>query len=433
MSNIIPGFGNNKDIVEINGQLYSLDSANYLNKMNGSVFSWSHRFTFYTDDITESYAKGIYVANNITTPVYNSDINSPSDIFILRIDHWGLYGIYSYKYLGSNAFYPEAFNNPVYTTYEDATNLTNALTSSDIISWVEWPEHLYITALENDPSIIYELSCVKQNAYEYEGALINTSPSTPKVYIKDNDTLKTDNVPLVRYYTSYSAMTADISNINEGDTIFCFDSVTGSGIYSKENGVLVNKMDSGSAASEYQIGDIVYWYGDPNAVSDKWKSPTSKWLRCNGYTYDTSVYSDLYALLNSNRVPNLEQGYSIRGVTFNPTVYGVSGGKGSINKGNIPHHRHTLVFNSSHTHSDKTWAHTHPGVTVSGTSSTAGRNTKNVHLYNGNISSSLQASTASGTTSATSITASLGYNVGGNTGTPVINSATVGFYIRGLL
>lgn len=66
-----------------------------------------------------------------------------------------------------------------------------------------------------------------------------------------------------------------------------------------------NKTLEAPVTGEVPVGTIVSFYGT--------KAPDDNWLLCDNSTYNTSKYSKLYSILNSNRTPDL-QGYFIRGL-----------------------------------------------------------------------------------------------------------------------
>lgn len=133
----------------------------------------------------------------------------------------------------------------------------------------------------------------------------------------------------------------------------------------------------------YQDG---YWekliglYGDSNGIIGEIKPSINtiqdnRWLLCDGSTYDTTKYSELYAILGTNKLPDLRElipvgagqnagAVSTHGsATTFPTGHDVFS-KGEIKERQIQNHSHATTI-ANHTHnfalssSNPNWAHEH--------------------------------------------------------------------------
>lgn len=133
----------------------------------------------------------------------------------------------------------------------------------------------------------------------------------------------------------------------------------------------------------YQDG---YWekliglFGDSNGIVGEIKPSINtiqdnRWLLCDGSTYDTTKYSELYAILGTNKLPDFRElipvgagtnagAVSTQGsATTFPTGHDVFT-KGQIKERQIQNHSHAItIYNHTHTFglssSNPNWAHEH--------------------------------------------------------------------------
>lgn len=159
-----------------------------------------------------------------------------------------------------------------------------------------------------------------------------------KSYTKSNGTLS----PLsdkVRIFSNTPAGT-------ENSEVYFY----GGDIFQNVNGTATRLTAGGGMQSEYFVGDIIASYSDTNP------DPT-KYLLCNGSTFNQADWPELYTLLGTNTLPNLHNRY-LKGAGQNsefPTATEITL-KGCL-AGSAPKHCHK-VSTVPHKHGTD-WAHRH--------------------------------------------------------------------------
>lgn len=182
-----------------------------------------------------------------------------------------------------------------------------------------------------------------------------------KKYNKINGNLVVDT-PKVVTFSTYAA--AYQGCLDEDVPQDCLVVVENDGLYIWDwNQVTLTKLTDvggGGVQPKYVVGDIMQLYGTT--------APSDKWLKCDGSTFDTTRYPDLYNLLGSSNTPDLN-GYVLKGIgnngnlsTHDPITLGA---KLSASIGDHIH-GYQLAASHSHTYSDEhshAWNSTASGVT----------------------------------------------------------------------
>lgn len=117
-------------------------------------------------------------------------------------------------------------------------------------------------------------------------------------YNKISNSLVKDT-PKVITFSNYAAAVQGC--MDEDAPQDCLVAVENDGLYlwDLENTrlILLTATGGGGVLPKYVVGDIMQLYGTT--------APSDKWLVCDGSTFDTTKYPDLYTLLGSNTVPDL--------------------------------------------------------------------------------------------------------------------------------
>jgi len=166
-----------------------------------------------------------------------------------------------------------------------------------------------------------------------------------KQYVKVNGNLSPINNFSAKVYPTITAMNTDISNIAENEIVFI---ITG-GMYKKEQNSMVRK-DAEPIISG-AVGDIITYIGTTNPDPDKY-------LLCNGATFDTTVWPELYQALGVARVPSLAD-MALKGAGENSGLtnhYALC--LCCQHSYALPNHRHT-VTDKMHTHVVNNCYHCH--------------------------------------------------------------------------
>lgn len=191
-----------------------------------------------------------------------------------------------------------------------------------------------------------------------------------KKYNKINGNLVVDT-PKVVTFSTYAA--AYQGCLDEDVPQDCLVVVENDGLYiwdlAQVTLTKLTEVGGGGVQPKYVIGDIMQLYGTT--------APSGKWLKCDGSAFDTTKYPDLYSLLGSNTVPDLN-GYVLKGIgsngifsTHDPIALGA---KLSANMGQHYHTGVSNVTHNSHIYSEGT-GHTHtwtPDSSVSNPNATNG-------------------------------------------------------------
>ena len=191
-----------------------------------------------------------------------------------------------------------------------------------------------------------------------------------KKYNKINGNLVVDT-PKVVTFSTYAA--AYQGCLDEDVPQDCLVVVENDGLYIWDwDQVTLTKLTDvggGGVQPKYVVGDIMQLYGTT--------APSDKWLKCDGSTFDTTKYPNLYSLLGSNTVPDLN-GYVLKGIgsngnlsTHDPITLGA---KLSANMGQHYHTGVSNVIHNSHIYSEGT-GHTHtwtPDSSISNPNATNG-------------------------------------------------------------
>ncbi len=169
-----------------------------------------------------------------------------------------------------------------------------------------------------------------------------------KTFVKSNGSLHSGNNTSIKVY---STLPLDLSDISEGEVII----LEKAGFYQKENNNLTPLFDpSSSSASDGAVGDIFIYYGSTNPDPENF-------VVCNGSTFSSTDFPELYTLLGTNTTPDLT-GYHLKGTGNNSTWS--SHDAISLNTkvaANYPNHTHTTVA-PTHSHSVSATSHYHTGV-----------------------------------------------------------------------
>lgn len=191
-----------------------------------------------------------------------------------------------------------------------------------------------------------------------------------KKYNKINGNLVVDT-PKVVTFSTYAA--AYQGCLDEDVPQDCLVVVENDGLYiwdlAQVTLTKLTEVGGGGVQPKYVIGDIMQLYGTT--------APSGKWLKCDGSAFDTTKYPNLYSLLGSNTVPDLN-GYVLKGIgsngnlsTHDPITLGA---KLSANMGQHYHTGVSNVIHNSHIYSEGT-GHTHtwtPDSSVSNPNATNG-------------------------------------------------------------
>lgn len=167
-------------------------------------------------------------------------------------------------------------------------------------------------------------------------------------FIKDTSLYR--ELPVGKIYSSVACMNADISNILSDEVVF-----TEKTIYQKQNNVMVNigpqNIGPGDASN---IGDIIMYYGNVNP-------DPNHFLVCDGSTFSSTDFSELYSLLGTNTLPDLND-YSLVGSGTNnsSTIYcHFPLDVGCKRANSLITHWHNAVATDTHTHSISGGMHCH--------------------------------------------------------------------------
>lgn len=153
-----------------------------------------------------------------------------------------------------------------------------------------------------------------------------------KDYIKTSNSLVNAEDLSLKIYSTIAAMNNDIANISSDEVVL----VQGSALYQKSNGSMVDITSPASpVASAGYIGDIVAYYGNTNP------DPTT-FLVCDGSTFSSSDFPELYNILGTNTTPDLT-GIGLKGTPNGGTV------RTRCAESCFPAHTHTGTLRS-HTH-----------------------------------------------------------------------------------
>ena len=167
-------------------------------------------------------------------------------------------------------------------------------------------------------------------------------------FIKDTSLYR--ELPVGKIYPSVACMNADISNILSNEVVF-----TERTIYQKQNNLMVNIGPQNTGPGDASnIGDIIMYYGNTNP------DPTH-FLVCNGSTFSSTDFSELYNLLGTNTLPNLND-YSLVGSGTNnsSTIYcHFPLDVGCKRANSLVTHSHNAVATAAHNHSISGGMHCH--------------------------------------------------------------------------
>ena len=156
-----------------------------------------------------------------------------------------------------------------------------------------------------------------------------------KKYIKQNNLLNSINDKIKVVFS------LPVNGIENEIIIVKFD-----GFYKYSNNTWNKILGFNSSGSGSPIGELRATV-NPNGID------TTKWLECNGQTFDTSVFSQLYTHLGSNKVPDL-RGMTLVGIGTNSTdsiATHDSFTLGQVKQPQIQDHAHCfLLSNNRHTH-----------------------------------------------------------------------------------
>lgn len=167
-------------------------------------------------------------------------------------------------------------------------------------------------------------------------------------FIKDTSLYR--ELPTSKIYPSAACMNADISNILPKEVVF-----TEKTIYQKRNDVMVNigpqTVGPGDASN---IGDIIMYYGNVNP-------DPNYFLVCDGSTFSSTDFSELYDILGTNVLPDLND-YSLVGSGTNnsSTIYcHCSLDVGCKRANSLVTHWHAAIATAAHNHSISGGMHCH--------------------------------------------------------------------------
>lgn len=150
-----------------------------------------------------------------------------------------------------------------------------------------------------------------------------------KKYIKNTNLVPIDNK--IKIFSQLS----DVSQTLDNEIVI----VDGIGVF-KCNGSNITKLYSdGRTATSAVVGEIRMFYG--NTI------PTG-WLECNGSSFSSTDYPELYSLLGSTALPDYRE-CALRGATSSI---------GTFSNDSMGSHSHT-TSNTAHTHSCSRSSHDH--------------------------------------------------------------------------
>ena len=167
-----------------------------------------------------------------------------------------------------------------------------------------------------------------------------------KTYVKSNGSLHSGNNTSIKIYSS---LPSDLSDINESEVII----LENVGFYQKVQGTLSPLFDPNSvgAVGGGFVGDIFIYYGSTNP-------DPANYVICNGGTFSSTDFPELYTLLGTNTTPDLT-GYHLKGVGNNATwsSHDAITLKSKV-AANYPNHTHT-INNPQHSHASGGGSHYH--------------------------------------------------------------------------
>lgn len=166
-----------------------------------------------------------------------------------------------------------------------------------------------------------------------------------KTFVKSNGSLHSSNTATIKVYSSLPANLSSIAN----EEVILLANV---GFYQKENNSLVPLFDpTAIAVSDGTVGDIIAYYGTTNP-------DPANYVVCNGSTFSSTDFPELYTLLGTNITPDLTD-YHLKGVGNNHTwsSHDAISLKSKV-AANYPNHTHT-VNNPNHCHSNNRGSHYH--------------------------------------------------------------------------
>ncbi len=153
---------------------------------------------------------------------------------------------------------------------------------------------------------------------------------------------KDDINPRFAVFDSYQEMITRYPNHSTTDAPQIFGIVKNNGmwLYKRYNGEN-NWVQFIVAEDQISIGSIEMFYSEMN---------DSNWLLCDGSTYDTTEYSELYAVIGTDTLPNL----------VNKTITGSGTGisVGTVISPTIAEHNH-IINDPGHTHTYTQTDHSH--------------------------------------------------------------------------
>lgn len=166
-----------------------------------------------------------------------------------------------------------------------------------------------------------------------------------KIYIKRNNTLYKDT-PLGKVFDSVNDI--DVNELTESEVVF----VKNGGIYQKINSTLINVSTQQPVKESQHVGDIVIYCGIDNP-------DPSTLLLCNGNSFDTTLYPELYNILGTNVVPDIYK-LLFRGDGENSNIsshdviemLAIQSSRVSYHTHSItvPNHKHSISNGRTHNH-----------------------------------------------------------------------------------
>ena len=162
-------------------------------------------------------------------------------------------------------------------------------------------------------------------------------------YVKSNNVLYKDT-PLGKVYAS---IPSDLSNISEGEIVF----IENSGVFQKTSNQLIPLVEGSSGVSSNNIGELLVYPSSTNPDPDHF-------LLCDGSTFDSTEYPELYTILGTDVLPNFTNKY-LRGDGSNSNI----SSHDTINvlesqSDKTPYHLHSIV-DPGHTHAINDGTHRH--------------------------------------------------------------------------
>lgn len=162
-------------------------------------------------------------------------------------------------------------------------------------------------------------------------------------YVKSNNVLYKDT-PLGKVYVS---MPSDLSNISEGEIVF----IENSGVFQKMSNQLIPLVEGSSGVASNNVGELLVYPSSTNPDLDHF-------LLCDGSTFDSSEYPELYTVLGTDVLPNFTNKY-LRGDGSNSNI----SSHDTINvlesqSDKTPYHLHKIV-DPGHTHAINDGTHRH--------------------------------------------------------------------------